>query len=198
MKRFKSIVATFLLCVIFLLMLLPFVSCGSRKKEVETKKEASQKEVVLEHSQSEKVASKSDSKTEETLKESEKEETIEYDGCQGDTLRVIKKGPQGLLISETIITGKGKARLHSKDKNANKNSTAHHEIKKESESKGSLKLNEQENKELSGKKVLVEQSGLSFWCWFWLILLIIIVIILVYLNYRFKFVARVTSLFANK
>lgn len=174
------------------------MSCGSRKKQVETKKEASQKEVVQEHSEQAKEALKSKIKIDEVLKESEKEETIEYDGCQGDTLRVIKKGPKGQLLSETIITGKGKARLYSKDKSIDKKSLEQQEIKKEFESKGSFKSKEQEKKLLEDKKVAVEKSGLSFWCWFWLILLIIIVIILAYLNYRFKLITRVTRFFTNK
>jgi len=182
-----------LLAILFIASLL--LSCGSRKKQLEKTK--------IEIETNRKLDSISSSKTfvanevkqsafEETI---ENEETIEYEGQKEDSLKVIKIGADGKIISKTIIIGKGKGILKTKATKSNIKTNKNESSIKIDEQKLSLKKEETKTEISATKKLDVQKSGLTFTTWLWLVLMALVIIAVWYLNYRFQLSTKIKAFF---
>lgn len=182
-----------------ILIIALMLSCSSTKKNIARSESKTQSTLEVDSTaSSSKIVDASLVKNEVSDEESN-EEVIEYDGLPGDTLSVKKYGENGKLLSETKISGKGKAKI---SKNKKKSHKSQSETKHESaKTDGKIHLRKKALASTSNSSFQKhkESSGLSFWTYFWIILLIIILVILWYLNKRYQWlgssVKYVTGLF---
>jgi preprotein translocase subunit SecG len=187
MKKFSFFdvvhVASLLGAWFILFMLL---SCGSRQKEVSKQRSRIENfsDIDADTSSSAK-ATVADFKSESSNEDCQ-EETYEYDGDPGDTLSVKKFGANGKLLSETRLSGKGKAKIIKTHKQVQQAQSSLHSESSENASSSHIKKKETSVTETSDYHKKVKASGFTFWTWFWIILITIILLVLWYLNKRFK------------
>lgn len=189
-SRFEKILIQSLFAILFVLVFAVFLSCGSKKKNLEVSREKEKTLSELDSSASLKLKIEASSKLQENTKLVERELEIDYEGCEGDSLTVTETGPDGKIKSQTTIKGKGKAKLKSKDKTTDTKKSEASAVKKDVESGVSVKKKDEKSKDTFKKELEVKKSGLSFWFWFWLVLIVILVL---WLDKKFSIVKRVTA-----
>lgn len=175
---------------IFILLALILFNCGSKKKIVNTTKSELDLKVSIDSTLVKSSITQEKTKDVSVSEEIEKEESFEYEGEKGDSLKIIKKGSNGKIISETIYTGKGKITKTSKSKKKNEsleNSKSNSEL---NSSKLDLKKDIHQTKKDKSKEAEITRSGFSFTTLLWILLILGVVAAIYYLNKRFGFIKR--------
>ena len=188
---YKQMMALLMLGLFIILLGFLFVGCRSKKKAVQTNKSelATKKNIDSSAIVSNTIAKNNKETT--ISSETEKEETFEYQGELGDSLKIIKKGADGKLISETIYTGKGKIKKTAKTKNSSSASENNEASKKVTDSKVSVKKEAVKKESETTKTVAIEKSGLLIPIWLWIIAIITIVVVLWYINNKFSIFVKI-------
>lgn len=175
---------------IFILLALILFNCGSKKKTInKTKSEIDLKIAIDSTSVKESVYIE---KTKEIIssEEFETEESFEYEGKVGDSLKIIKKGADGKIISETIFTGAGKITKTSKSKKKKLTSENSKIDSTFTKAKTTLKKDIEEKRSDENKQVTIEKSGWSFGTFLWVFLILGIIVGVYYLDTKFGFIKR--------
>lgn len=194
---FKNLSRIISLLVLISFVSVLFTSCGSRKKVTEETNSVMISNQVNENATSKKDFSEAKINTSSVSNETENMKSIEYIGEKGDSLKVIQKGADGKIISETIYTGRGKATFNSTQKTSETTADKIATFTKQAEETAAAKITQDEIKNTASKKASVSKSGVSFYTWLKLFLAIVLVSGLYYLNYRFNLLKRVTRLLFN-
>lgn len=171
--------------------------CGSKKKTIEQSKSEVVSNATFDSTTSLKLITEDKLTTLESAKETEKHESFEYTGEKGDSLKVIKKGADGKILSETIYTGKGKASFTSKQKTSETTADKIATFTKQNEENTAVKITQAETKNSTAKKVTATKSGVTIYTWLKLSLILVLVSGLYYVTKRFNIIKRVTRLFFN-
>lgn len=103
---FNRIFAILLLLLFAFSMLLMFTSCGAKKQTKEAVKTETKIDIIT--SENTQAKSVEDVKIAEMHEAVSEDEFIDFQGKQGDTLKIIKTGVGGQILSQTIYTGNGK------------------------------------------------------------------------------------------
>ncbi len=190
---FKQITAVIMLSLFLLLMASFFVSCVSRKKQLEKTKSEIETKRKLDSAYVSKTSTSKEVKHSGTSTNTSKEKIIEYEGKAGDSLKVIEKGPDGKVIAETIITGTGKGTVKQKESTSNKIIDKVEAFIETIDSKATVKLEELHKERAEAKKLDVEKSGPSILFYIWITIIIAAIAGGWYLNKRFNVFARIKS-----
>src|SRR3972149_4215166 len=185
---------TFIKFIAIILLATFLISCGSKKKQVEKTKSQIEVTRKLDSVASSNTFIASAAKESVNSNETEKEETIEYNGKPGDSLKVIKKGANGKVLSETIYTGSGKATLTSKEKTENKTYDKSEASAKTADSNVSVKEEDSKKESAEAKNVDIEKSGFTFMTWVWILFVVAIIVGIWYLNNKFNIILRIKNL----
>lgn len=170
------------------------LSCGSRKKQLEKTKTEIETNRKLDSVSSSKTIVASEIKQSASESTIEKEETIEYEGEKGDSLKVIKV-ENGKVISETIITGKGKGTVKNRETKSNTKTNKNEASVKIDGQKVSVKKEETKDEISAAKNLNVQKSGFTFATWLWLFLIALVIVGVWYLNYRFQLITKIKAFF---
>lgn len=154
---------------LLILALVFLVGCGARHKTVEAIKTRSSYELAADSAFSFLNTLRSQSLMHYNASVDEKNRVIEYDGQPGDSLSLDEYGPDGELVSRTVIHGKGKAVLSEGTKqeqvktSENTQSQEQQSGQASGSRKGSLEATEEHlKKDVSGRL-------LSYW---WVLLIL--------------------------
>ena len=194
---FKEITAftIFYIKLIAIILLSSFLlfSCVSKKKQLEKTKSDIEIKRKLDSVTFSKVVIAKEVKQTVAEKTTSKEKVIEYQGKKGDSLKVIEKGADGKIISETIITGTGKATVTEKettiDKIVNKADAFIETIDK----KANVKLEELHKERAKALKLDVKKTGPSLSFYIWITAIIAIVAGGWWLNRKFSLIAKIRA-----
>ncbi len=186
---FKAAILAILLFAIFSLS-----SCGSKKKQLEKTKSEIEIKRKLDSVNTSKVFTEKKKVEEATSSETEKEEIIEYNGKAGDSLKVIKIGETGKILSATIYTGTGKAIINNKRKTTQTKNTNSEASKKTADSNVSVNLEETKKESAKILKKDNKTTGPSFSFYVWLTAIIAIVAGGWWLNRKFSLIAKIRNL----
>lgn len=183
--------------LIIILALATLSGCASRRKEIHSTETKFKYLAELDTSFSFQSAVTAAVKQNTSYQQQQQDLSIMYDGAAGDSLSIEQYGPNGDLLNKTVFKGKGKADLHS----GQKQETRHEDLSasgtedKSGQASGNKKINAEGKTEDLDKKV-VTTPLFSFWWW----LLIIPVVVLWYFNKRYSWATRfknhVTNLFS--
>lgn len=186
MKLFIKIIAIILLATFL-------ISCVSKKKQLEKTKTEIETKRKLDSVNTSKIFTEKKKVEEATANETEKEETIEYNGKAGDSLKVIKIGENGKILSGTIYTGTGKAVINNKEKTTQTKNTNTEASKKTADSKVSVNLEETKRETAKTLKKDAKTTGPSFSFYIWITAIIAIVAGGWWLNRKFSLIARIRN-----
>jgi len=173
------------------------ISCVSKKKQLEKTKTEIETKRKLDSVNSSKVFTEKKKVEEAAANETEKEEIIEYNGKAGDSLKVIKIGENGKILSGTIYTGTGKAIINNKEKSTQSKTASNEASKKTTDSNVSVKKEETKKETAKILKKEGKQTGPSFSFYLWLTAIIGIVAGGWYLNRKFKIFLRIKNVIAK-
>jgi len=176
--------------LLILIAILLFTSCGTKKKQLEKTRLEIEAKYKLDSIAFSKVTSEKKKVEEITADETEKEESIEYNGKKGDSLKVIKIGENGKILSGTIYTGTGKAIINNKNKSSNKKTNQKEDLKEVADSKVSVKKEGVKKANTEIKKKEVKTSGFTFITWLWIVGIISVIALGWYLNKRFNLISK--------
>lgn len=168
--------------LLYIISILVLVGCGASKKTTSESEETIDKSIIENTNLETQITGKEDTSSVSTQNQEESEESYEYEGTAGDTLKIIKKGPDGKTLSETILTGSGKGKISNKHRSENtqiNNSSVTDKKEFKSEKKAIS-----ETSVLKQKEVKKSKDFFSLWNLIWMLLLLINIII--YLKYRFN------------
>lgn len=105
----------------------------------------------------------------------EKEEVYEYDGEPGDSLKIIKKGPDGGILFETILTGKGKGKISTKSKTETTRKNEKEDSKSNRQESNQIQIKTE--KTAVSTTIKKEKESPDYKSFLWIIILIISLII---------------------
>jgi thiol:disulfide interchange protein len=184
---------------IAILLLASFlVSCGSKKKQLEKTKSDIEIKRKLDSVTFSKITSEKNKVEVVAEKETQKEKVIEYQGKKGDSLKVIEKGADGKIISETIITGTGKATVTEKETTLNKIVNKAEAFIETIDKKANVKLEELHKERAKTLKLDVKKTGPSLSFYIWITAIIAIVAGGWWLNNKFSLIARLRNIIKKK
>lgn len=175
MKNFIKFLAIAFLTVI---IGLATISCGTKKKTTSSEKTEIKKEVSIDSTAAAKIEIKKEIESLSADKKTSVKKEIEYDGVEGDSLTITEKGPDGKVLSETIIKGKGKVKIKDAKETteAEKNEIQNFNY----DAWYQLTLKKMSDERLSNQKgeTVKTKTGitLGFWSWFWIVIVIIIIL----------------------
>jgi hypothetical protein len=191
--KFDKFVFKLLIIIFIGAVIMGLTSCSSKKKTVETTKTTLSTKKYIDSTAIKLNIIASENKQSTTSNETKKEELIEYDGELGDTLKITKKGPAGKIISQTIITGKGKAKLKTSTKKVSNTSNSSIDSTSITSNKIALKK-ETTKKEASATKSKNKKTNtLAFSTYIWLTLLLVCIVAFWYLNKKFSFISKIKN-----
>ncbi|PKP28673.1 MAG: hypothetical protein CVU01_03735 [Bacteroidetes bacterium HGW-Bacteroidetes-18] len=184
MKLFLKLIAIILLSSLLF-------SCVSRKKQLQKTKNETEIKRKLDSITFSKITSEKKQAEVIVSAETEKEKVIEYQGKKGDSLKVIEKGADGKIISETIITGTGKAIITEKETTLNKIANKAEAFIETIDKKANVKLEELHKERAKTLKKDNKTTGPSFSLYIWITAIIAIVAGGWYLNNKFSLIAKI-------
>ncbi len=180
------------LIAIILLSSLLF-SCVSKKKQLEKTKSDIEIKRKLDSVTFSKITSEKKKVEVVAEKETQKEKVIEYQGKAGDSLKVIEKGPDGNIISETIITGTGKATVTEKETTIDKIVNKAEAFIETIDKKANVKLEELHKEHAKTLKLDVKKTGPSLSFYIWITAIIAIVAGGWWLNNKFSLISKIKN-----
>ena len=184
MKLFIKLIAILLLSSLLF-------SCVSRKKQLQKTKDETEIKRKLDSITFSKISSEKKQAEVIVSAETEKEKVIEYQGKKGDSLKVIEKGADGKVISETIITGTGSATIKNKETTLNKIVNKVEEAIDIVENKAEVKLEEIKKEHAEIKNVAIKKTGPPFSFYIWITAIIAIVAGGWWLNNKFSLIEKI-------
>lgn len=186
MKLFIKIITIILLASLLF-------SCVSRKKQLQKTKDETEIKRKLDSVTFSKITSEKKQAEVIVSAETEKEKVIEYQGKKGDSLKVIEKGADGKVISETIITGTGTAIIKNKETTLNKIANKAEAFIEIIDSKATVKLEELHKERAEAKKLDVKKTGPSFSFYVWITIILAVIAVGWWLNRKFNIIAKIKN-----
>jgi cobalamin biosynthesis Mg chelatase CobN len=174
-------------------MLLAISGCSSRKRNMEKSFEEEKSLSKVDSTAKTKSSAENNKKLDESSHVEESGFNLEYEGCDGDSITVTQRGPDGKVKSQTTIKGKGKATVSSNNKITDTKKAEVSSEKKEDESAVSVKKIKDKASIKKKKAITSERKGTSVSFWILIVVVLILIALTLYLNKRFKLVKRVTD-----